>query len=115
LGHQFLQHIERTRTLALLIPGDDIDPQATYEKLRLELRRYSEELAGKPFCVVFTKADLLPPDWPAPKVAAPEAWGQFVISSVAQRGVEALMEALWSQAAEARAERMDEVPDRWEP
>jgi hypothetical protein len=25
------------------------------------------------------------------------------------------MEALWSQAAEARAERMDEVPDRWEP
>jgi GTP-binding protein len=115
LGHQFLQHIERTRTLALLIPGDDIDPQATYEKLRLELRRYSEELAGKPFCIVFTKADLLPPDWPAPKVDAPEAWGQFVISSVAQRGVEALMEALWSQAAEARAERMDEVPDRWEP
>lgn len=115
LGHQFLQHIERTRTLALLIPGDDIDPQATYEKLRLELRRYSEELAGKPFCVVFTKADLLPPDWPAPKVEAPEAWGQFVISSVAQRGVEALMEALWSHAAEARVERVDEVPDRWEP
>ena len=115
LGHQFLQHIERTRTLALLIPGDSLDPQEVYEKLRSELRSYSEELAGKPFCVVFTKADLLPPDWPAPAVEAPEAWGQFVISSVAQRGVEALLEALWAQAAAARTEALDEAPTRWEP
>jgi GTP-binding protein len=114
LGHQFLQHIERTRTLALLIPGDSLDPQDVYEKMRAELRNYSAELAGKPFCVVFTKADLLPPDWPAPVVEAPEAWGQFVISSVAQRGVESLMEALWAEAVAARTGPVEE-PDRWEP
>jgi GTP-binding protein len=116
LGHQFLQHIERTRTLALLVPGDALDPQEVYEKLRAELRSYSEELAGKPFCVVFTKADLLPADWPAPSVNAPEAWGQFVISSVAQRGVEALMEALWTEAAATRQEEVgEETEERWEP
>jgi GTP-binding protein len=86
-----------------------------YERLRAELRSYSEELAGKPFCVVFTKSDLLPPDWPAPSVKAPEAWGQFVVSSVAQRGVEALMEALWTEAAATRQEVGEETEERWEP
>src|SRR5690606_2972407 len=47
LGHQFLRHIERTRTLALLIPGDELEPQATYDRLRSELLSYSEELAEK--------------------------------------------------------------------
>ena len=117
LGHQFLRHIERTRTLALLIPADALEPQAEYDKLREELRRYSEELAAKPHCVVFTKADLLPPDWPPPRVEAPDAWGQMVISSVAQRGLDPLMEALWQHAAHALAEETapDEEPEPWRP
>jgi GTPase len=117
LGHQFLRHIERTRTLALLIPADALEPQAEYDKLIDELRRYSVELAAKPHCVVFTKADLLPPDWPAPKIEAPNAWGQIVISSVAQRGLDALMEALWQHAAMALAEDTapDEAPEPWRP
>jgi GTP-binding protein len=48
-------------------------------------------------------------------VNAPEAWGQFVISSVAQRGVEALMEALWAEAAATRQEVEEETGERWEP
>lgn len=114
LGHQFLRHIERTRTLAIMIPGDDLDPQETYDRLRGELRSYSEELAEKPFCVIFTKSDLLPADWPAPKVEAPAAWGQFSISSVARRGLEPVLEALWerARAEEAPAEAVDES---WEP
>ena len=103
LGHQFLRHIERTRTLALLLSADALEPQAEYDKLRDELRRYSEELAAKPHCVVFTKADLLPPDWPAPRVDAPEAWGQLVISSVVRRGLDPLLEGLWQAAAKAIA------------
>jgi GTP-binding protein len=82
-----------------------------------ELRRYSEELAGKPHCVVFTKGDLLPPDWEAPRVDAPGAWGQFLISSVAQRGLDTLKEALWQHAAIALAEenQTDEEPEPWRP
>ena len=114
LGHQFLRHIERTRTLAIMIPGDDLDPQETYDRLRAELHSYSEELAEKPFCVVFTKADLLPADWPAPKVEAEGAWGQFSVSSVARRGLDPVLEALWERARmeEAPAEAADES---WEP
>jgi GTP-binding protein len=117
LGHQFLRHIERTRTLAIMIPADALEPQAEYDKLMEELRRYSEELAGKPHCVVFTKGDLLPPDWEAPAVQAAGAWGQFLISSVAQRGLDALMEALWQHAAIALAEEnaTDEEPEPWRP
>jgi GTPase len=109
LGHQFLRHIERTRTLALLIPADALEPQADYQKLRDELAQYSAELVAKPFCVVFTKADLLPPEWPSPHVEAPAAWAQFVISSVAQRGLDPLLEGLWRHAAEVLAE--EQAPD----
>jgi len=117
LGHEFLRHIERTRTLALLIPADAIDPQAEYDLLRRELETYSEELAGKPHCVVFSKADLLPADWPKPEVEAPEAWGQFLISAVAGRGVRELLEALWLHAQETLERDREEAdePEPWRP
>jgi GTPase len=111
LGHQFLRHIERTRTLALLVPADALDLQAEYDTLRAELESYAPELAGKPHCVVFSKADLLPPDWEESRVQAPEAWGQFLISSVARRNLEPLLEALWKRsAAAAREAAAQEAP-----
>jgi GTPase len=116
LGHQFLRHIERTRTLAVMIPADALEPQADYEKLRDELARYSGELPATPHCVVFTKADLLPPDWEPPRVDAPDAWGQFVISSVARRGLDPLLEALWTHAARVQAEEAGPgEPEPWTP
>jgi GTPase len=116
LGHQFLRHIERTRTLALLIPADSLEPQEVFAKLRDELARYSAELAAKPFCVVFTKADLLPPEWPDPRVEAPGAWGQFVISAVARKALDALLEGLWTHAAAVLAEENAPEPgDEEEP
>ncbi|MDQ3555368.1 MAG: GTPase ObgE, partial [Gemmatimonadota bacterium] len=87
LGLQFLRHIERTRTLAFLIPADALEPQDEYARLRNEVQSHSAELAAKPHCVVFSKADLLPSGWEMPAVDAPEAWGQFVVSSVSGRGV----------------------------
>jgi GTPase len=95
LGHQFLRHIERTRSLALLVPVDDPDPQGTYEGLLGELARYSPELAKRPHCVVLTKTDLLGPEDAPPELVAPEAWGVFAISAVARRALEPLLEALW--------------------
>jgi GTPase len=117
LGHQFLRHIERTRTLALMVPGDSLEPQEEYDRLRGELARYSEALAAKRHCVVFTKGDLLPPDWPQPRVEAPGAWGQFTISSVARKGLDALLEALWKEAAAAVAEERagEDEPAPWRP
>jgi GTP-binding protein len=82
-----------------------------------ELRAYSEQLAAKPHCVVFTKGDLLPPEWPSPTVEAPGAWGQFLVSSVAQRGLDPLLEGLWMHAARVmEAERGEDLePEEWRP
>jgi len=97
LGHRFLQHIERTRTLALLVPVDDPDPLETYARLRRELAQYSSALASRPHCLVLTKGDLLGPTEESPSVQAPEAWGQYLVSSVTGEGIPALLEALWAR------------------
>jgi GTP-binding protein len=94
LGLKFLRHIERTRTLAYLIPVDVEDPQAEYELLRRELAEYSDELADKPHCIVLSKSDLLDPD-AVPKVDAPESTDTYLVSGVTRSGLQGLAEALW--------------------
>lgn len=97
LGLRFLRHIERTRSLAFLVPVDSEDLQAEYDALRAEVEAYSAELARKPHCVVITKMDLLPGGAPSPVFDAPAAWGVFSISAVARRGLTELGEALWDR------------------
>ena len=113
LGHQFLRHIERTRTLALLVPLDAEDPQAEYESLRSELEAYSADLSDTPHCVVLSKSDLLPPDDPLPELSAPDAWGVYAISSVARKGLPQLLEALWERSRAVEAEERGEDPEEW--
>ncbi|GMV05413.1 MAG: GTPase Obg [Gemmatimonadota bacterium] len=112
LGHQFLRHIERTRTLALLVPVDAGDPQAEYDALRGELTAYSTELAETPHCVVLTKADLLG-DAPPPDVRAPDAFGVFAVSSVARLGLPRLLEALWERSRAVEREEKGEEDEEW--
>jgi GTP-binding protein len=109
LGLRFLRHVERTRTLAVLIPADDPDPQATYARLRSELAGYSEELAAKPHCVVVSKTDLLPPDAERPSLDAPQAWGSFTVSAATRQGLDPLREAFWQRAAEEGMEGDDDA------
>ncbi len=100
LGLQFLRHIERTRTLCVLIPSDSEDVDAELTTLRAELHAYSETLAAKPYCIVVSKADLVAPgeDAPGPSgSAAADAWDTFVISAVTGAGVERWKEAVWAQ------------------
>ena len=104
LGLQFLRHVERTRTLALMIPADSPDPTAEYQLLRQELAGYSDVLGTKPHCVIVSKADLLEPDGAPPQVDAPEAWGTFVVSSVTRSGLAALQNALWEKTREVASE-----------
>jgi GTPase len=111
LGLRFLRHIERTRTLAFLIPVDAADPQAEYELLRAEVAAYAPALREKPHCVVVTKVDLLPPEAAAPTLRAPDAWGAFAISAVARRGLPELVEALWHRARGEAARFSDAEPE----
>jgi len=110
LGLQFLRHIERTRLLAFLIPIDSMDWQAEYDRLRNEVAQYSEELAAKPHCVVFTKMDLLGEDEPPP-IEAPDAFGIFAISGAARTGLEELKLAWWRPLLAMRKATVQPVRD----
>jgi len=104
LGLQFLRHVERTRLLVLMVPLDSPDLAASYAMLREEAARFSDVLAAKPHCVAWTKADLMPADEVPPLPEAPEAFAQFVISSVSHRGLEPFLEALWRRLETEREE-----------
>lgn len=111
LGLQFLRHIERTRILAFMLPVDEMEWQAGYDRLRREIAEYSKELAALPHCVVFTKMDLLGEDDPPP-LEAPDAFGIFAISAAARTGLDKLLAAWWTQllAMKTAARRVqDEV------
>ncbi|PYO71307.1 MAG: GTPase ObgE [Gemmatimonadetes bacterium] len=96
LGLRFLQHVERTRMLALLVPVDSPDPQATYELLRKEATAYSKELAAKPHVVVLTKADLRTTHDTRRTMIRTDAGAPVVtISAVARQGIPELLEVLW--------------------
>jgi GTPase len=112
LGLQFLRHIERTRVLAFLVPVDSMDWQAEFDQLRAEIEAYSTDLAQKPYCVVFTKMDLLGDD-PAPPLDAPDAFGVFAISAAGRKGLDQLLSGWWEQLLglkRARVSRVAETP-----
>jgi len=95
LGLRFLQHVERTRMLAVLVPIDSPDPQATYDLLRKEAAAYSKELAAKPHVVVLTKADLNPIADSRKPIATQGGAPTVEISAVARQGIPELLETLW--------------------
>jgi len=101
LGLQFLRHIERTRMLAFLIPIESDDWQAELDQLRREISSYSVELAAKPYCVVFSKLDLLGEHY-VPDIDAPDAFGIFSISAPGRMGLDVLLDAWWKRLLEMR-------------
>lgn len=111
LGLQFLRHIERTRILAFMISIESDDWQAEYNQLRHEVQAYSETLAATPFCVVFTKCDLLGELY-APEIDAPGAFGRFAISAPGRLGLDALLDAWWRQLLAMRKAEEDARPAR---
>ena len=97
LGLRFLQHVERTRLIAVLVPADSPDPQATYELLRREAALYGPDLAAKPHVVVLTKLDLKTPDTRhlAPEIRTDVGAPVLAVSAVTREGLPDLLETLW--------------------
>jgi GTP-binding protein len=117
LGLKFLQHVERTRVLAFLVPLDAEHPQQVYDQLRHEVESYSEELFAKPHVVVLAKRDLLEAKAELPVIHAPAAAGLIAISSAAGTGLDDLKEFLWRfvETAKASAPAVEEQLDFDEP
>jgi len=95
LGLRFLQHVERTRLMAVLVPVDSPDPQATYELLLREAALYSADLAAKPHVAVLSKLDLLPPGSRLPSIQTHGGAPVVAISAVTGAGLPELLETLW--------------------
>jgi len=108
LGAQFLRHIERTRTLALLVPLEEEDPQAAYDLLRNELRGHNPALAEISHCVLLTKSDLVLADSTV-AIAAPKAWGVFQISAVTGSGLKGVLDSLWEQVRAEKSRHLSDV------
>lgn len=58
LGHKFLRHIARTRTLVHCVSVENEDVCAAYRTIRTELGLYDKELLSKKEIVVLTKTDM---------------------------------------------------------
>jgi len=101
LGIQFLKHLQRTRLLLHLVDLAplmlDVDPVEQVRQLEQELRNFDPGLMDKPRWLVFTKADLLPPDEArnmAEEAVAGLGWEEpwMLISSVTKSGTDELMQ-----------------------
>ncbi len=112
LGLRFLQHVERTRVLALLVPLDPPELQHVYDRLRREVQLYGGTLHATPHVVLLTKQDLLAPGTPIPGLAAPDAAGVLAISSVAGTGLDDLKELLWRVVQTARSAEAPAAEER---
>lgn len=89
LGIRFLRHIERTRTLAILIEATAEDPEGEAQLLLDELGHYSQALLEKPRLFILTKKDII--EDPA-TVNLPAGW--HLMSAVSGDGVDTIIDTL---------------------
>ncbi|MDP9401279.1 MAG: GTPase ObgE [Actinomycetota bacterium] len=98
LGHEFLAHVERCRTLVHVLelaPLDGTDPVANHAVVEAELAAHDARLAALPRVLALSKADLVPAE---EAEAAARAWRErlgegtpvLVTSSATRQGLDEL-------------------------
>ena len=111
LGDRFLGHVERCNVVLHLVDGTEEDPVASYKTIRKELKAYGAGLAEKPEVVGLNKIDALDADAIKAKLAALKRAARrkgakvtvLPLSGAAGMGVDAVLEALWSEIAARRS------------
>ena len=97
LGHEFLRHVERTKLILHLVDASGTagrDPVEDYRKINIELKKYSEKIAGRTQMLVANKTDIPESRENLPrlrKLAADEGIEFFAISAVTGEGVKELV------------------------
>ena len=97
LGLQFLQHVERTKVLAILIDCLTEDYAEEVKVLRNELSSYSKELRSKPWFIAVSKIDIADEDTQKKIHELTDSLEVPVLafSSVSQEGIPALKDMMW--------------------
>ncbi|MEX0675110.1 MAG: GTPase, partial [Gaiellaceae bacterium] len=100
LGHEFLAHLERARTLIHVIDAAAADPAQAFRAIDGELGAYGAGLDELPQIVVLNKIDLLP-EPPELGLDDPRILATFRLSCATGEGVEAFRRALFELAEPA--------------
>ncbi len=96
LGIRFLRHIERNSMLLFMIPADSDDIRSDYKILLGELKKYNPELLDKQRLLAISKSDMLDDEMIVDmKKELPKDIKTLFISSVAQKGLDALKDEIW--------------------
>ncbi len=107
LGHAFLRHVERCRLIVHVVDVSGIegrDPKEDFEKINVELERFSEELAERKQIVAANKADMATEEQIEDfrKFIEEKGLELFVISAATTQGTQELVSAV--------AEELEELP-----
>ena len=101
LGHKFLRHVERTRLLIHVVDvasTEGRDPVDDFEKINLELSKYSEKLAQKLQIVAANKSDVMQDEDnfnKLSKIAKEKGYEIFKISAVTGEGLKELFSRVY--------------------
>lgn len=107
LGHDFLRHIERTRLLLHLIDATDQDPIANYQVIQQELQAYGRGLPDRPQILALNKSDAASEETLQTLATELNHLTQvpvFIISAVAQTGLDALLNKVWQSLEQLKPE-----------
>ena len=97
LGHDFLRHIERTKLILHIVDAAAVDgrnPVDDFNKINVELKKYSEKLSKRPQILVANKIDLPQAKENLPvleKLAEQEGIKFFAVSAATHENLDALI------------------------
>ncbi|MFA7277881.1 MAG: GTPase ObgE [Candidatus Gracilibacteria bacterium] len=115
LGHEFLRHVQRTKTLIHIIDASEEDIPKAYKVINAELKQYDKNLAKKPQVVVINKKDLVPPEdqkkFLADLQKKLKVKKLFLISAAINDGVSDLMKEVWRVLKEEEQKLKEESTD----
>ena len=109
LGHQFLRHIERTKSIAYIIDASEEKIEETLTTLRSELENYSKLLTEKPCILILTKSDLIEPS--LLEIDFKDKIETVLISAVTRDNLDTLKEALYKKVKEGQ-EMLDDDEEK---
>lgn len=102
LGHQFLRHVRRTKTLLHLVslgPDEKENPVERYLNIRQELEKFDQELSEKREVIALSKSDLVDDEEVEIVIELlREHVGEkpiFIFSSFGEQGLDELRNHLW--------------------
>ncbi|MCR5834236.1 MAG: GTPase ObgE [Selenomonadaceae bacterium] len=113
LGHDFLRHIERTKLILHMVDAaavDGRDPVEDFDKINIELKKYSDKLAKRPQILVANKIDLPQAAENISKLeelAKREGIEFFAVSAAAHENLDVLINYV--------GKRLEEIGDDVEP